>query len=581
MNARVGAVTGAVALVQTLVSGGVSRVFGLPGDTGVDLYEAMRDAGVSVEHVMCRDERHAAVMADVHARCTNEVGVVEVSSGGGATFCVGGLGEAFAASVPVLVISSDIHTASSGTGALTELDQELLFAAVTKWRVRVERASDIADVVSTALRIATTGRPAPVAVIVPENVLSEEVTAAPADGASNTVDAGHAVIPAERSTPDQAALASFADRLADAIRPAIVAGGGVHTSGAYKELAEFAENAGVPVATTVQGKGAFDESSPWSLGVVGANGARPYVNDYLAKADVVLLVGTRANATDTDSYRCPPRTAAVAQIDIDGDRAGRNYPGSIALVGDAAAALRGLTAEVKRTESSASRATGLLDWIQVQRRGWQQGVSRDAPDGTVHPIVVLELLREQFGELVTIVADCGTPTPFLASHWQVVKPRRALVIARGHGPMGFAIPGGVAAALAGKGRVVVLTTDGSLAMSAGELATISRLALPVTVVQLTNHSFGWIKMLQHLYYGRKYFGVDLPRTDAVSVARGFGLPGEHVDEAGQLRAALARAGQQRGPYYIDVAVPDAMTAPPPVAPWESALSGAQTTRPVY
>ena len=165
--------TGAEILVESLHRAGVEVVFGLSGDTGVALYDALYHRRDEVRHVMARDERNAAYMADAYARRTNRVGVVEVSSGGGTTYAVGGLGEAFASSVPVLVITSDIHSGSRGTGALTEIDQGLLFAAVTKWRATVSRADEIPSLVAEALASATGGRPAPVCLIVPENVLDE------------------------------------------------------------------------------------------------------------------------------------------------------------------------------------------------------------------------------------------------------------------------------------------------------------------------------------------------------------------------------------------------------------------------
>lgn len=209
--------TGADALVEGLAAAGVRHVFGLPGDTGMDLYDSFCRVGGSVGHIMCRDERHAAIMADVYARCTSTVGVVEVSSGGGATFCIGGLGEAFAASIPVLVISSDIQANSRNTGALTEIDQEQLFSAVTKWARRAESADDIPELLREAIETAASGRPAPVVLIVPENVLQEK-TAVPV----GRIDS---LVPAARPPADPQLVAAVAGALLRAERPAIVCGG--------------------------------------------------------------------------------------------------------------------------------------------------------------------------------------------------------------------------------------------------------------------------------------------------------------------------------------------------------------------
>jgi acetolactate synthase-1/2/3 large subunit len=563
--------TGADALVQGLIRTGVEHVFGLPGDTGVDFYDSLYRAAPLIRHVMCRDERHATSMADVYARCRNTLGVVEVSSGGGATYCVGGLGEPFAASVPLLVISSDIHVGSRNTGALTELDQEKLFSSVTKWVRRADRAADIPGLLAEAIEAATSGRPAPVALIIPEDVLAEGTDAAPI-----AVDVR---VPARRTAADPEAIAAVASALTVAERPAVVAGGGVHLSGAYGALARLGEAAAVPIATTIHGKGAYPESDAWSLGVIGGNGGRPYANDYLATADFVLFVGTRANATDTNSYKCPPRSTRVAQIDIDLERAGRNYPDGIRVVADAKCALADLGGRVSvGDDRRACRRRELEDL----REGWRTVEVPATSDGTVHPLAVFRLLRDAFGADAIVVADCGTATPLINAHWESTTPGRRIIMARGHGPMGYAIPGSLGAALANPGkRVIAVTTDGSLAMACGELETVARLQLPITFVQLTNGSLGWIKMLQHLYYERRYFGVDLGPVDAPAVAEAFGVPATRVESADELRRTLEASRDVRGPMFVEVMVPDTIALELPVASWTAAIDGADIVRPVY
>lgn len=563
--------TGADVLVQGLIDAGVECLFGLPGDTGVDLYDALHGAKSMLRHVLCRDERHAAIMADAYARCRNTIGVLEVSSGGGATYCIGGLGEPFAASIPLLVISSDIHVASRNTGALTELDQEKLFSSVTKWVRRADSADDLPALLREAIVAATSDRPGPVAIIVPENLLVERTAV--------TVPPVRALLPAHRPSADPEAIAAVAAALTRAERPAIVVGGGVHTSAAYEELAQLAETAAVPIGTTIHGKGTYPETAPWSLGVVGANGGRPYANDYLAAADFVLLVGTRANATDTNSYRCPPKSTKIAQLDIAADRATRNYPACTAVVADAKSALAALVAAIGK---STNRRTEIRRRLEELRDAWRNGGVPASKDGAVHPLAVFRTLQATFGSDALVVADCGTATPYLAAHWETTTTGRRLIMPRGHGAMGYAIPASVGVAVAKPGsRVVAITTDGSLGMSCGELETVARLRLPITFVQLTNGSFGWIKMLQHLYHGRRYFGVDITRIDSPAIAEGFGIPAWRVDTQRELESALAACGSSSGPAFIEVIIPDMTSLEPPVASWTAALSGADTSRPVY
>jgi acetolactate synthase-1/2/3 large subunit len=200
----------------------------------------------------------------------------------------------------------------------------------------------------------------------------------------------------------------------------------------------------------------------------------------------------------------------------------------------------------------------------------------------VHPIDVLDAIADVFGDGVVLVSDCGTPTPFIASHWLTRGEGRDLIVARGHGPMGYAIPAGVAAAIARPGEpVVVLTTDGSLGMACGELETYVRLGLDVTLVQLTNGSYGWIKMLQELYHGGRHFSVDIGPIDAAGLAGAMGMSGARVSSRDELVGELERARARGGPCYVEVMIPDEIACPPPVASWQAALSGADRSRPVY
>jgi acetolactate synthase-1/2/3 large subunit len=189
--------------------------------------------------------------------------------------------------------------------------------------------------------------------------------------------------------------------------------------------------------------------------------------------------------------------------------------------------------------------------------------------------------REVVGGECTVVADPGTPTPNVAAYWQTARAGRSVIIPRGHGPMGYAIPAAIGVALARPGSPVVsFTADGSFAMSCGELETAARLALPVIYVQFTNHSLGWIKMLQHLYFDRRYFGVEPGPIDAVAVAQAAGVPGVRVASLDEYAGVLGEALASGRPLYIDVMVPALEEETPPVAPWQAALAG-QVTRPVY
>lgn len=569
---------GADLLAEALISAGIDTLFGVPGDTGVVFYDALYARQDRLRHVLARDERHAGAMADAYARIRNRVGVVEVSSGGGTTYVIGSLGEASAAGVPVLVVTSDIHRGSRGTGALTEIDQVALFAAVTKWHVVVNRADDIPGAVLEAVTAAVSGRPGPVVVIVPEDVLDEPVTPRPLQ-----VPADAAAVPASRAPAAEDDVRAAAQMLTKAVRPVIIAGSGVHGSLAWEELAAVAQRRAIPVATTIHGKGAIADSHPLSIGVVGNNGGRSYANDIAAAADAVLIVGSRANATDTNSWTGPPRQGVpVAQIDVSAERAGRNFPDAVALTGDARTVLAQLLAHLDPIERVV--LDDRIRDINERRAAWvSQGPpgTSEVRDGQLEPARVVTVLNRVLGPDTLVLADAGTPTPNVACYWETVSPGRTVIAPRGHGPMGYAIPGAVGACFARPGRPVLsVTADGSLAMACGELETAARFRLPIFFVQFTNFSLGWIKMLQHLYNEGRYFGVDPGPIDAIGIARACGLDGERVTSLARLEELAAGFAADPRPFYVDIEVPHPIEYTPPVSSWVSALNG-NRARPVY
>jgi acetolactate synthase-1/2/3 large subunit len=569
---------GADILVRSLIDVGIRTIFGLPGDSGVVLYDALRNHTDEITYILVRDERHAGYMADAYARSSRRLAACEASSGAGAVYLASGLAEAYAAGIPVLAITSDIHQRSMGSGAITEIDQMALFDGVTKWRRMAERAADIPRLVAEATQAATGGRPGPVALVVPENILDEHVPEFERIGSL-------AEVPSARPTADHGILSTFATDLATARRPAILAGGGVHMSGAWQQLTELAEHAAIPVATTIHGKGALAEDHPLALGIAGGNGCRGYANEYLEGSDVVLIVGSRANSTDTNGFTTPPRGhVRIGQIDIEPTRAGRNFPGSAALVGDAAIVMRQLRDLLPEVDEN-DRATR-QDGIRRARAQWaHRTIAADLPDldpGRLPAHEVIGQLYRVFGPQTWVVGDPGTPTPYLAAFWESAGFGWRVIIPRGHGPMGFSMPAAIGVSVAHPGdRVVCLTTESSLAMAVADWETAGRLRLPITFVVLNNVSLGWIKMLQHLYMGGRYFAVDPGPLDPVLLARGMGLTADTARDLEHLTQLAKESAGRDGPTVIHVRVPEHHTLPPPVAPWQAALSGTSNSRPVY
>ena len=561
---------GARALVKVLAESGVKHIFGLPGDTGMSFCDALHDVQDRISHVMTRDERSASFMADVYARLSGRLGVCEGPSGGGATYIVPGVAEAHGSAIPLLCLTTDTPVAQQGRGVLTELDQEGLFRPVTKWNTRINVASGIAEVTRRAIRMATTGRPGATHLSLPTDSLEGET---PDSAVYGVPEFGAA--PALRTRPDPAMTQRAADALAAAERPVIVAGGGVLTSSAWQELTALAEALNVPVATSINGKGSIAETSPVALGVVGGNGGRPYANACVAEADLVLFVGTRTDSTTTCQWTLPRQVggSAVVHVDVDPWEIGNNYRLLAGVAGDAKLALADLLAAVDRPALVRARNQARIDGLVVERNCFWADVDRQAAATSrpIKPALLVRAMRDLLDDDTVIVADPGTPTPYLSAQFEVRRPGRTTVIPRAHGGLGYAIPGVVGAAYAADGRTIIgMTGDGSFGMSVGELETITRYGLPVILIQCSNGSFGWIKELQHLYHGDRYFGVDFDPVDYAAIARGFGLRARKVTDPGEVRHAIAEALADGGPYFLDVVTESPITETPPVAAWQEA-----------
>ncbi len=565
------------AIVRLLEANGVQYVFGVPGDTSMPFYDALYDAPGSIKHILTRDERSASFMADVYARLSYKPGVCEGPSGAGATYILPGVAEAHASSIPVLVLTSDIPLSGDDKSGLTELDQEALFGPVTKWRTRIKKPEKTPEIVARALRIATSGRPGAVQITLPHDVLDQEVGPF-ALSAGN----GCQTYPAFRTRPDPEAVEKAAELLLAAQRPVIVAGGGTMISQAWEELTSVAEAVSAPVGTSINGKGSIAEDHPLSIGVVGGNGARPYANRLVSAADLVMYVGCKTDSVTTNNWTLPSPTAGVTVIhlDVDPREIGNNYPTAVGLVGDAKLGLADLHEALSTGRRRRSPVKARLDEVSAEAAAWWDQVRPKMMSDSI-PIKPQRVMKELIDALPrdsVVVSDAGTGTPFTSALYRSPAGRH-VVIPRGYGGLGYALPGVVGARLARpQATVVGLMGDGSFGMSAGELETISRLQLPVTILQFNNSCFGWIKTLQHLYYDSRYMSVDFSSdTDHAAIARGFGLSGVRIERPEDLGRAIREAIQSGKPTFIDVVTESEETELPPVDKWHRASQGQDRT----
>ncbi len=550
--------TGAEAVVEMLRAHGVEVIFGLCGDTSLPLYDALARQG-SVQHVLTRDERHAAYMADGYARVTGRVGVCEGPSGGGATYLLPGLVEANESSIPVLAINTDIAVSSRNKFTLTELDQRSLMKPLTKWNAVLDRAADIPRMFRAAFESMTSGRPGAAHLALPFDVQNGTV-----EDADVWADPSLGSFPSRRTGPDPFMVELAAKLLGSAKQPVFICGGGVVISRAESELLELAEKLCAPVATSISGKGSIDERCAHSAGVVGSNGGTPQTRAMVDAADVIVFVGCRAGSVTTERWRHPAAgRAKIIHVDVDPAVPGTNYRVDVPLIGDAKLALSALIEAV-------SPRQGDLSFVDGKKREKFAAFDELAAmnDTPIKPERVVAELGKVLDKDAILVADPGTPCPYLSAYYVVRGAGRRYFSNRAHGALGYALAAAIGAHYGRPSvKAVAVMGDGSFGMCAGELETVVRLKLPITFVVISNATYGWIKAGQKAGYAERYFSVDFGVTDHAKVAAAFGVRSWRVTLPSELGAVLKNALSSAEPTLVDIVCQPLQEAKAPVSEW--------------
>ena len=553
--------TGAEAVVEMLKAHDVEILFGLCGDTSLPFYDALARLPHGMRHVLTRDERSAAYMADGYARVSGKVGVCEGPSGGGATYILPGLAEANESSVPVLCINSDISVASRGRYTLTALDQGALMRPVTKWNTVLDRAQDVPRVFRAAFNQMTTGRPGAAHVALPFDVQNGSVERADVWG-----DASLGRYPARRVAPDPYFVELAAQLLRDSALPRFICGGGAVIAGAEEELLNLAERLSAPVATTISGKGSINELHPLAVGVVGSNGGTPETRAIVDQADLVVFVGCRAGSVTTERWRHPaPGKTKVIHVDVDPGVLGANYPMDAPLLGDAKLALAALNETLATVRRPLDTSTIEKGKEEKFARFHALALSDDKP---IKPERVVAEVAQALDPDAIVVADAGTPCPYFSAYYQVHGTGRRFFSNRAHGALGYSLSAAIGAQFARpKVKCVAVMGDGSFGFTCGELETVLRHRLAITFIVISNATYGWIKAGQKSGYDQRYFSVDFDPTDHAAVAAAFGVKSWRVTEPKDLGKVLKEALAHDGPSLVDIVCQPLHEAKAPVSEW--------------
>jgi acetolactate synthase-1/2/3 large subunit len=539
-------------VVRMLQYHGVKHIFGVCGDTSLPFYDSMNKLDHGIEHILARDERCAAYMADVYARLTDRVGVVEGPSGAGATYMVPGIAEANGTTIPVLAITSDIPITGRDTFVLTECDQEALFKPFTKYTRVVENAESIPTAFRAAFNAMTTGAPGCAHIGLPYDVLKGTVTAEKV-WADETLGS----YPSRPQIPADQFLFKAKELILKSKKPVIITGGGTLHAKACDDLILLAESINAPVGTTISAKGTIAETHDLALGTIGTNGSSHTSRDIIRESDLLIYVGCRVGSVTSEKGTNPKNgEKTIIHIDIDPTSIGANYKTDVGLVGDAKLILQDLYSKVINSDDyeyiseSWGKDAVLRAKLQKKDRFEEFAHSDESP---IRPERIVTELQKALPDDVIVVSDPGTPTPFLCAYFETQNSGRSFIFHRFHGGLGFSLPGVIGAHYADTGRKIVgIMGDGSFGFSVGELETIVRLNIPVTLIVLNNSTFGWIKAGQDRSFGKRYYNVDFSSTNHAEVAKAYGLWSKQVSEPEQLNQVLEEALKHDGPSLVEI-----------------------------
>jgi acetolactate synthase I/II/III large subunit len=537
-------ITGAQILFTVLKEEGTDVIFGFPGGAVIDMYdELLRHP---IRHILVRHEQAAVHAADGYARATGKVGVCLVTSGPGATNTVTGIATAYADSVPLVVITGQVPTHLIGNDAFQEVDIVGITRPCTKHNFLVSRVDDLQRVLKEAFHIARSGRPGPVLVDIPKDVVKARADFQP----MSTV-----TIPSYNPhyLPNGKQLRKTVELLLAARRPLIFAGGGVILSGCAAELTHLARGLQIPVTTSLMGLGAFPGSDPLWLGMLGMHGTYR-ANMAVSNCDLLIAVGVRFSDRVTGKTDCFAAQAKMVHIDIDPTSIRKNIPVAVPVVGDCKISLGELSAMLA-TEPATQHTVGRAAWLeQIDTWRCAHKLAYDQSTDVIKPQYVIEQLHTLTGGKAIITTEVGQNQMWAAQYYHFDRPRH-FITSGGLGTMGFGLPAAIGAQIAFPDKLVVdVAGDGSIQMNIQEMATAVHYKLPVKVVILNNGCLGMVRQWQQLFYDKRYAHTTISAPDFVKLAQAFGAVGLRAEKTGQVRDVLQEGLATPGPVIMDFTV---------------------------
>lgn len=544
--------SGAEMVVQSLIEEGVEQIFGYPGGSVLDIYDALHAKTAEIKHVLVRHEQAATHMADGYTRSTGKPGVVLVCSGPGATNTVTGIATAYMDSIPMIVISGNVPNSLIGNDAFQECDIVGVSRPIVKHSFLVKKAEDIPEVVKKAFYISTTGRPGPVVIDLPKDILNPQIKLPYEYPETIKMRSYNPTVTGHKGQIKKALKA-----LLEAKKPVLYVGGGAVISEADKPLLKLAEALNLPVVSTLMGLGAFPGTHKNSLGMLGMHGLYE-ANMAMHNADLIFGIGVRFDDRTTnnlDKY-CPD--AKIMHIDIDPSSISKNVKVDLPIVGSAEKVLESMV-NLLIDQGGTNDAEAMESWWSEIKQ-WQERdcLAYDKTSGRIKPQQVIETLHKVTNGDAYVASDVGQHQMFAALYYPFDKPRR-WINSGGLGTMGFGLPAGMGVKFAKPDEeVVIVTGDGSIQMNIQELSTALQYNIPVKIINLNNRFLGMVKQWQDIVYQGRYSNSYMDSVpDFAAIAEAYGHVGMRISSPDELESGLEKALAMKDRLvFVDISVDD-------------------------
>ncbi len=539
--------TGADIIIECLKEQGVDTVFGYPGGTALNLYDALYKHSDEITHYLTSHEQGASHAADGYARATGKVGVCFATSGPGATNLVTGIATAYMDSIPIVAITCNVAVNALGKDTFQEIDIAGVTMPITKHNFIVKDIKDLADTMRKAFNIAEGGRPGPVLVDI-----TKDVTAAVYEYEKKEP------LPLKRGGEiNEAAVVSAVELIKDAKKPFILVGGGAIVSDASDEIKEFVEKMNAPICETLMGKGSFDSNNPLYTGMIGMHGSKAS-NLGVSRCDLLVVIGARFSDRVTGNTKTFAKNAKIIHIDIDAAEIDKNIEADASIIGDAKEVLKKINKILPQQDHG--------QWneeIDEIKKKFPLPIITDRLNG---PLIIRKLHEVTNGDAI-ITTDVGQHQMWAAQYYNFTKPRK-FITSGGLGTMGYGLGAAIGAKVGKPDNVVVnVAGDGCFRMNMNELATATRYNIPVIELVINNHVLGMVRQWQTLFYDKRYSNTTLEdKTDFVKVSEGLGARAYRVTTIEEFEKALREAIELNEPTMIECIIGNDDKVYPMVSP---------------